>query len=307
LSPTLAIIGSVVMDILVETPRMPLGGDNIHVPRIQVMTGGKAANAAAAFVRLGGRSHLIGNLGADAFGPLALAALEAEGVDVAGIHVDAAAPTGAGVLLVEPHGHTAFLIAPGANQTLTPGQLESSLLPLLPHLDGLLFNFESPESCLLLAVDMARAQGIPIFVDAGPYRPYSPALWRHAAILTPNAPEAAAITGHAVEDEASALAAARTLLAHGPQAVVLKLGERGALLVTADGHAFIPAYPIQAVDTAGAGDAFTAGLVGAVLRGQTLAAAVRNANACGAVAASRFGTMVTMPTQAQVAELMSRG
>ena len=303
---TLAVIGSIVMDILVQTPHLPGSGENLHVPHIRVMTGGKAANAAAAIARLGGRPHLIGNVGADVFAPIALKALAAEGVDPTGIHSDPGAPTGAGVLLVEPNGHTAFLIAPGANQTLTPDQLAAALEPLLPHLDGLLFNFESPEPCLLLAVAMAHTAGIPIFVDAGPYRPYTAELWQHAAVLTPNEPEAGALVGFDISDDAAALAASRILLAQGPAAVVLKRGERGALLATTATHAFLPAFPVAAIDSAGAGDAFTAGLALSILQGRDLPEAVQFANACGAIAASRFGTMSSMPTLAEVDAFMQQ-
>ena len=303
MSPTIAIIGSIVTDIVVQTPRIPASGENMHAPRIQVMTGGKAANAAVAFRRLGGRAHLLGNTGADGFGQQARVDLEAEGVDISGVGADPDQPTGSGVLLVEPDGQTAFIIAPGANLTLKPQQLEANLRPLLPHLDGLLFNFESPEACLLLAADLARAHDVPIFVDAGPDRPYSPELWRDAAILTPNQPEAEAIVGYPITDDESAIVAARDLLARGPQSVVLKLGARGALLASADTIQHIPAFPITAVDSAGAGDAFTAGLTLAVLQGRALPQAVRFANACGAVAASRFGTMPAMPRLAEVEEL----
>ena len=293
--PTIAIIGSIVTDILVETSRIPGSGENMHVPRIQMMTGGKAANAAVAFRRLGGQVHLFGNTGMDGFGEQSRADLEAEGVDISGVSVDPDQPTGSGILLVEPDGQTAFMIAPGANLTMKPDQLEANLRPLLPRLDGLLFNFESPEACLLLAADLARSHGIPIYVDAGPDRPYTSELWHDAAILSPNQPETEAIVGYPVTDRESAIAAARDLLARGPQSVVLKLGEQGAMLASADGIRCIPAHAITAVDSAGAGDAFTAGLVLAVLQGQGLAQAVRFANACGAVAASRFGTMQAMP------------
>ena len=279
----------------------------MHVPRIQMMTGGKAANAAVAFRRLGGRVHLFGNTGTDGFGEQARVDLEADGVDISGVSADPDQPTGSGILLVEPDGQTAFMIAPGANQTLKPEQLEASLRPLLPQLDGLLFNFESPEECLLLAADLARAHDIPIFVDAGPDRPYSPELWHDAAILTPNQPETEAIVGYPITDDESAIAAAQDLLARGPQNVVLKLGERGALLANRDTSQYIPAHAITAVDSAGAGDAFTAGLVLAVLRGKGLPQAVRFANACGAVAASRFGTMQAMPLLAEVEGLIDSG
>lgn len=300
-STSIAIIGSIVADIVVQTPHLPHSGENLHVPRIRVMTGGKAANAAVAYVRLGGRSYLVGQMGADAFGSQARHDLLAEGVDISGVNIDPHTPTGSGILLVEPDGQTAFLIDPGANQTLTPTQLERSLSPLLPHIGGLLFNFESPEVALRLAVKRAREQGIPYFVDAGPYRPYSSELWRHAAILSPNQAETEALVGYAITSDEAALAAARDLLAQGPQSVVLKLGARGALLVTADQAEFISPPRIQVVDSAGAGDAFTAGLVMAVLRGESLTAAVRFANACGAVAASRLGTMTAMPRQGDIA------
>lgn len=302
--PTLAIIGSVVTDIIVDTPHIPASGENLHVPRIQIMTGGKAANAAVAFTRLGGRAHLLGNTGMDEFGRQARADLTAEGVDISGLCTDPDHPTGSGILLVEPDGSTAFMIAPGANQTLTPAQLEANLRPLLPHLDGLLFNFESPEACLLLAADLARAHDIPMFVDAGPDRPYSPDLWRDAAILSPNQPEAEAIVGYAISADAAAITAAHDLLAHGPDAVVLKLAERGALLATTASAEFIPAFRIQARDSAGAGDAFTAGLALAVLSGKPLNEAVRFANAGGAIAASRFGTMPAMPRLDEVQQLL---
>ena len=303
--PTIAIIGSIVTDIVVQTSRIPGSGENMHVPRIQMMTGGKAANAAVAFRRLGGRAHLLGNTGADGFGRQGKIDLMAEGVDISGICTDPDHPTGSGILLVEADGQTAFMIAPGANLTLTPHQLEKHLRPLLPQLDGLLFNFESPEECLLLAADLARSHSIPIFVDAGPDRPYSSALWRDAAILTPNQPETEAIVGYLITDDESAIAAALDLLARGPQSVVLKLGARGALLVTADTIQHIPAYAITAVDSAGAGDAFTAGMVLAILQGQELPQAVCFANACGAVAASRFGTMPAMPRLAEVEVLLA--
>ncbi len=298
--PKIAIIGSIIADIIVQTPRLPASGENLHVPRIQIMTGGKGANAAVAFTRLGGRAHLLGNVGADAFGQQARAALRAEGVEIAGVSTDPAHPTGAGILLVEPNGHTAFLIEPGANLTLTPAQIEAALRPLLPTLAGLLYNFEAPESCLLLAAGLARGQNVPLFVDAGPARPYSPALWRDAAILSPNQTEAAAILGYALDDDAAVIAAAHDLLKSGPRAVVLKLGARGALWADAEGWGWAPARPIQAVDTAGAGDAFTAGLTLALLEGQPLPAAVRFANACGALAASRLGTLLAMPWRAEV-------
>jgi len=301
--PTIAVIGSIVMDIIVETPRIPGSGENLHARQVTPATGGKAANAAVAFTRLGGRSHLISNVGEDAFGDEALRTLKREGVDIAGVGRGHDAPTGAGVLLVEPDGQTAFIIAPGANLTLTPTEVEERLRPLLGQIDGLLFNFEAPEDALLRAVELARDADVPIFVDAGPARPYSPELWHHAAILSPNQPETEAIVGFSIDTDAAARAAASALLAQGPRAVVLKLGARGALLATPDDMRFFPAFPIRPVDAAGAGDAFTAGLVWARLQGWSWERSLRWANACGGLAAARLGAMPSMPSRDAVKRL----
>lgn len=302
--PTIAVIGSIVMDIIVETPRIPASGENLHVRQVTPATGGKAANAAVAFIRLGGGAHLISNVGEDAFGDEALATLAREGVSIAGVGRVHDAPTGAGVLLVEPSGETAFIIAPGANLTLTPGQIEARLKPILPQLDGLLFNFEVPEEALLRAAELARAAEIPIFVDAGPARPYSPELWRHAEVLSPNQPETEAMVGFKLDSDAAVRAAASALLAQGPRAVVLKLGARGALLATSDIMQFFPAFAIRPVDAAGAGDAFTAGLAWARLQGWAWKKSMRWANACGGLAAARLGAMVAAPTRTEVEKFL---
>ena len=297
---TIAVIGSIVMDIIVETPRIPGSGENLHARQVRPATGGKAANAAVAFTRLGGRAHLLSNVGDDPFGKEALATLIQERVGIAGVGRVHHAPTGAGVLLVEPNGQTAFIIAPGANLTLSPAEVEERLEPILGNLDGLLFNFEAPEDALLRAVELAEDANIPIFVDAGPARPYSPELWRHAAILSPNQSETEALVDFAIDTDEAARAAASTLLAQGPRAVVLKLGARGALLATPKEMRFFPAFPIRPVDAAGAGDAFTAGLVWARLQGWDWEKSVRWANACGGLAAARLGAMASMPIRAQV-------
>ncbi len=304
--PTIAVIGSIVMDIIVETPRIPGSGENLHARQVTPATGGKAANAAVAFTRLGGQAHLLSNVGTDAFGDEALATLGDEGVSIAGVGRVHDAPTGAGVLLVEPDGQTAFIIAPGANLTLTPDDVDARLKPILGEIDGLLFNFEAPEEALLRAVDLARAANVPIFVDAGPARPYTPELWRHAAILSPNQPETEAIVGFALDSDAAARAAASVLLAQGPRAVILKLGARGALLATPDMMQFFPAFPIRPMDAAGAGDAFTAGLAWARLQGWGWEQSLYWSNACGALAAARLGAMPAMPTHTEVTAFLAQ-
>ncbi len=298
--PAIVVMGSMIMDIIVETPHLPRRGENIHAHRVTASAGGKGANAAVAWTRLGGHAYLISNVGADLFGREMLRVLQEEGVDVRAVGVVPDTPTGAGVLLVDPSGETSFIIAAGANMTLKAEEGAARLKPLLAEVDGLLFNFEIAEEALLQAVRLAEEAKVPIFVDAGPARPYSPRLWRHAEILSPNRTEAEALVGFRIREDADARAAASALLSQGPRAVVLKLDARGALLATQERMTFFPAFPIRPVDAAGAGDAFTAGLVWARLQGWPWERAMTWASACGALAAARLGAMRAAPRREEV-------
>lgn len=303
--PTLAVIGSAVTDIVVETPRLPGSGENIHVPRLAVMPGGKATNAAVTLVRLGAAVHLISNTGRDHWGEQLRQELAAAGIQTSLIGRHPSQPTGIVIMLAEASGQTAYIAHPAAGRSVSAADIRQRLTPLLPRLDGLLFNLEADEAALQTAADLAYAAGVPIFVDAGPVRPYAAGLWQHAAILSPNEPEAAALVGHNLADEAAVVAAAQALLAAGPPVVVLKLGARGAYWATPTAAGWAPAFPIQVIDPAGAGDAFTAGLVWASLTGQPLPQAVRWANACGAIVAGRFGTMPAMPQAEEVRQFLA--
>ena len=143
-------------------------------------------------------------------------------------------------------------------------------------------------------------------MDAGPPRSYSTDSWADCTILTPNELETATLVGYPVHDEATAKRAAHELLRAGPKAVVLKLGGRGALLLTEQGEEHIPAFDVDVVDTTGAGDAFSATLAIAVAEGLPLDRAVRRASAAGALTVTRPGTMSAMPTAQEVDDLLER-
>jgi ribokinase len=133
---------------------------------------------------------------------------------------------------------------------------------------------------------------------------YSQDVWCNATVLSPNRVEAGALVGFPVTDKPSALQAARELLAVGPQAIVVKLGSEGALLVSADQELYVPALPVTVVDMIGAGDAFTAALTLALAEGQPMEQAVRFASAAGAASTTRYGTSASMPSRDEVDELL---
>jgi ribokinase len=296
----IAVIGSIIADLAVRTPRVPSIGENLLAESFTIGPGGKGANAAVAAARAGAETVLVGCIGADDFGRMEMARLRQEGVNVEAVAVDAQAATGVALIMIDADGENTILVVNGANDRLSAEAVSRALAPHRGKLDGILINFEIPEAAVAAGVRWGKDQGMPVIVDAGPPRPYTAATWGSCTILTPNALEASTLVGYPIHDDATAEQAARQLLATGPRAVVLKRGKRGALLLTADGERHVPAFPVTVVDTTGAGDAFSGTLAVAVAEGLPLEQAVRRANAAGALAVTRFGTMPAMPTRQEV-------
>lgn len=301
-----AVVGSIITDLAVFTPCLPQRGENLRAHRLQIGPGGKGANAAAAAARLGARAILVGAVGDDHFGHEELAALRRERVIVDGVAVDRETPTGTAVILIDATGENTILVILGANERLTPAMVESGLAPHWATLDALQVNFEIPQEAVATAIRGAADHGIPVLVDAGPPRTFPPEVWAAATVLSPNELEAATLTGSPVEDAAQAEAAARALLSAGPQAVVLKRGAAGALMATRNEVRHVPGFRVPVVDTTGAGDAFSAALLVAMAEGRELADAVRFANAAGALAVTRAGTLPAMPSRSKVEAFLAQ-
>jgi len=302
----IAVVGSIITDLAVLTPRVPERGENILAHRLQIGPGGKGANAAVAVARLGAQSILLGRVGDDNFGSEELAALRAEGVNTDAVGVDPETQTGTAVVMIDDTGENTILVIIGANDRLTPEHIEEGLAPHWEHLDAMLVNFEVPEAAVAAAVNLAHERGIPVVVDAGPPREFGADVWGNATVISPNELEAATLVGHPVKSDAEIQDAARQLLAAGPQAVVLKLGSAGAFLATEERTQHYPTFPVKVVDTCGAGDAFTAALVLAMAEGKPLHEAVRMGNAAGSLAVMRVGTLPVMPTRKEVEDFLSQ-
>jgi len=298
--PKIAVIGSIITDLAVQTTRVPIVGENLLAESLQIGPGGKGANAAVAVARAGADVVLIGCIGDDEFGRMEMAYLDQEGVDLSGVTIHPEAATGVAIIMIDVEGENTILVVKGANDHLDKDAVVNIIKTHRNTLDGILVNFEIPEIAVAAAVRAGVDFRIPVLVDAGPPRAYAPETWANCTILSPNALEAATLVGYSIEDEADVERAARDLLAAGPQAVVLKLGARGAMIITEEQDAIIPAFPVEVVDTTGAGDAFSGTLSVAIANGLPLEEAVWRANAAGALTVTRLGTMLVMPTRQEV-------
>jgi ribokinase len=302
--PRILVVGSINMDLVVRSPHMPAPGETVLGSGFVTSPGGKGANQAVAAARLGGHGRFIGRLGQDAFGEQLLAGLRAEGIDCTHIMTTPDAPTGVAIIVVDSHGENSIVVASGANHLVSPDDIFSAA-GAFEQVQVVVLQLELPLPTVRAAIQLARRHGCKIVLDPAPAQPNLPSELCEVDIISPNVTEAELITGQRSVDESSDKLVASELIERGAKAVVLKLGSRGSMVVTADGHmARVGAYNVDIVDTTAAGDAFTAALAVNVAQGMELIAAAKFANAAGAIACTRLGAQSAMPTRDEVRMLM---
>ncbi len=303
--PRVVVVGSLNMDLVVRTSRIPRPGETIHGENLSLIPGGKGANQAVAAAQLGAQCKMIGRVGDDAFGSRLIAALRERGVATDYVRSTSACSSGVALIHVETGGENCITIVAGSNGRMTPRDLET-LEPVLSQFSVVLLQLEIPVETVAAAIQIARRNGVYSILDTAPAPANGlPEALYAVDLLTPNQHEAQGLTGIEVVDEDSAIRAARILRDRGARRVVLKMGAEGALALDETGEARMqPSFPVQAVDTTAAGDAFTAALGVALAEEKTLFESVRFACAAGALATTVFGAQPAMPDRAQVDKLL---
>lgn len=300
------VVGSLNLDLVVRPGRAPTAGETVLAPELARYPGGKGGNQAVAAARLGVPVALVGRVGSDSFGDELLASLRRDHVSAEAVSRSPSATTGTALIIVEPSGQNRIVVVPGANGELTPTLVEAQAA-LIRSAAVLLLQFEVPVDSCLRAAEIARSAGVPVVLDPAPApsQPLPKGLIDNSWLVTPNEAEAAALTGIAIADGATAAAAARALLAMGFARAVVKLGGRGAILADAGGIAQIEPFAVPVVDTTAAGDAFAGGLAAALANGLDLREALEWATAAGALAVTRAGAQPAMGTLAELQALLS--
>jgi len=303
-SESILVVGSINMDLVVHSRRMPAAGQTVLGDRFAATPGGKGANQAVAAARLGGECSLIGRVGDDPFAPALLASLRSAGVNTDGVTVTEGQPSGVAVVLVDAGGDNAIVVVSGANWRVTPDDLFSREAAFAAAAIVVL-QLELPCPTVKAAISLARKHGARVVFDPAPARADLPAEMLAVDVLTPNQGESETLTGMSASSLHSAKAVAAELVMRGAGNVVLTLGAAGALVVYGREHIQrVPPYKVDVVDTTAAGDAFTGALAVALARGEPLVEAARFANAAGAIVASRFGAQTAMPIAQEVKMLM---
>jgi ribokinase len=288
------VFGSVNADLVFALPGLPAPGETVLGPHHAMLPGGKGANQAVAAARDGAPTAFAGAVGEDALAEVALSGLRDAGVDLARL-AWVAAPTACAAVLVDPAGRNQIAVGSGANREARAAQVEAAVLS-----PGtlLLLQMEVPAAENAALIRRARAGGARVLLNLAPAAPLPADVLGALDLLIANEHEAAWL-GAQLSCGASAPALHRAL----GVPVAVTLGEAGAEAATATGVIATPAFPVRAVDTTGAGDAWCGVLAAALDRGLPLEVAMRRASAAAALACTRIGA--AMPRAAETERLLS--
>ena len=294
----IVVIGSVNTDLVVRGPRIPSPGETVTGGTFLRADGGKGANQAVAATRAGADVTFVARVGADELGELAVAGLADEGIDIGHVGKEPDLSTGVALIMVDEAGENAISVAPGANAHLSVEDVEAARA-VIESADVLLTQLETPLPAVERAAAIASAAGVIVILNPAPAKPLPDSLMALVDVLTPNEGEAAYLSG-----EALPAAAASKLRTVGATTVVVTLGAEGALIVAEDVECSVPGFPVVAVDTTAAGDAFSGSLAVSLAEGLELVLAVRRACAAGALATTAHGARPSLPMRDKVDGLL---
>ena len=299
------IIGSANMDLSLNVYRVPAPGQTVlDDGGVAYTPGGKGANAAVAFARLGADTILAAKLGADVHGHQLYEYYKKEGINTSHIKVDRDFPTGFSVVMKEANGENRIIVYPGANGRMST---ENMIEAFSSAPDALFLGFEIGFESALSAARIAASRSIPIFIDAAPADKRIPLEnLPYCEIFSPNETETFEYTGIMPSGADSTLKAALALYRRVKcRYLVIKQGERGASIYDGKRFDMIPSERVErVVDTTAAGDTFTAAMTLEYLRCGDIKTAVKYGAAAASITVSREGASSSVPTEEEVMRLI---
>lgn len=292
----ITVIGSTNVDLFAQVPHHPQPGETVLGGGGQRSPGGKGANQALAARLQGADVRFVGAVGSDSDAEVALGRLRRAGVELSRVKVAADTPTGLAIITVADGGENTIVVVPGANAAVTPADAEAAVAELDAD-DIVLLQGELPRETTEAAIRRSAAGGIRVVLNLAPWGELDPDVLRTVEPLVVNEHEgravAAAVGAGAVEEPSEL---AKTLVSAGIRTMVLTLGGRGAVVADHSGAQITAAPTVPVVDTTGAGDAFTGGLVARLASGADLTAAASHAARVGAYAVRYPGAQPSYPS-----------
>lgn len=301
--PRILVVGSSNTDMVVRLPKLPVPGETILGDQFAQHPGGKGANQAVAAARAGGQVTFLACVGQDHLGSQAIEGFKQDGIHVSYIKQTAQASSGVALILVGPDGQNSIGVASGANHYLLPEDIDQHQ-DLIAESDCVLLQLETPLSTVTRCVELAHHHKVRVILNPAPAQVLPTNLLQYIEVLTPNETEAETLTGIAVRDVDSTVAAAKAILAQGVKTVIITLGEKGAFLLTETKASFIEGFSVKAVDATAAGDTFNGALSVALSRGWDMTKAIRFAHAAAALSVTQKGAQPSIPSLTAVEQFI---
>jgi ribokinase len=282
-----AVVGSVNLDLVATTPRLPGPGETVAGTSYTEHAGGKGLNQAIASARSGARTALVAAVGDDDAGGVLRSLAANDGVDVGEVRVFDGVATGRALITVDDRAENSIVVVPGANALMRADQLPAARIVIA--------QLEVPVDRVIDAFRLARTRGARTILNPAPAQTLPAELLALCDIVVPN------------EHEVQLIGGAQALIEHGVAAVVTTLGSAGvAVSELVDGTVIrwnAPAIDVEPVDTTGAGDAFCGALAARLALGDELRRAVRYAIVAGALATTVAGAVASLPRANEVRAL----
>lgn len=290
----ITVIGSVNMDLVVQTDDFPKQGETVLGQVFTTIPGGKGANQAVAAARLGGNVQMVASVGDDSFGTELLENLKNNSVDVTGVTIQPDTASGIANIVLSD-GDNRIIVVPGANYELAPHHIDA-MKETIKKSNLVMLQLEIPVPTIIHTLELCAELNVPVLLNPAPAGNFRKEFMSSLTYLTPNETECEQIFGMDIE----------TALESFPNQLIVTLGSAGARYFDGDKHVIVEGYQTQAVDTTGAGDTFNGAFAYAIVEGFEIAEAVQFANAAASLSVEKFGAQDGMPEREAVERRLGR-
>lgn len=291
----IVVIGSLNMDLITQTEKLPVMGETINGVAFKTVCGGKGGNQACAAAKLGGNVTMLGCVGADVFGQELLGSLAKVGVDCSKIKVCEGVESGTASITVY-QGDNSIIIIPGANGIVSIEYVEEHL-SCIREAAFIVLQLEIPLETVEYIISYASKENIPIMLNPAPAKELPDAIFRQTEYMIVNETECEFYTGVSIRTIEEAKEGLRHLRDKGIQNAIVTLGRQGAVFNCGDEIFHEPAKKVAAVDSTAAGDTFTAAIVVSLLEGNTMQDAIKFATKASAIVVTRMGAQTSIPSR----------
>ncbi|WP_088052623.1 ribokinase [Virgibacillus dakarensis] len=286
--PTICVIGSINMDLTINTNKMPAQGETVLGKNFAQYPGGKGANQAVSAARLGANVHMIGAVGSDAFGDTLLSHLASEQINVEGIKVSEY-PTGVATIILSENDNR-IIVSPGSNELVSPDLVETHK-QMIKNSNVVLIQLEIPIETVKYAVKVAHEFEVPVVLNPAPYQRLSKDLFNNVTYLTPNEIELKEMQNDTDIDSIK-------------EKLIITKGDKGVQYYSKHTLSNVSGFQVEVKDTTGAGDTFNGAFAMQLANDASIHESVLFANAAAALSITKAGAQKGMPTNEEVEKFM---